>query len=118
MGHSRTISPIMTLAQNRGTPSEESEIYEIGGIRIGDTVMAFNATVPFVALTATRSELQLDYPGGKFVFPRKTVNILSRHRSFFCNGVRIEHTLPEHPEFIVFWTFHFKRVKAKLLGLG
>jgi hypothetical protein len=103
---------------NQGIPSEESEIYEIGGIRIGDTVVAFNATVPFVALTATRSELQLDYPGGKFVFPRKSVNVLRKHRGFFSKGVRIEHTLIEHPEFIVFWTFHFKRVKAKLLALG
>ena len=89
-----------------------------GGVRLGTGMVAFNASVPLARLTATRGELKLSYPGHEMVFPRDSITSLSKHRGIFSVGVRIEHTRPDYEEFVVFWTFRFRKVKAELEALG
>ncbi|HVV73375.1 MAG TPA: hypothetical protein VHI52_18020 [Verrucomicrobiae bacterium] len=89
-----------------------------GGTRLGTGFGAFNASAPLARLTATRSELQLSCPGHNLVFPRNSISSLSKHRGIFSSGLRIEHTLSDCDEFVVFWTFRFGKVQKGLSELG
>ncbi len=33
-------------------------------------------------------------------------------------GISIEHSNAEHPPFILFWTFHFEKLKKQLEAIG
>lgn len=90
-----------------------STIFQIGGARIGFV----NATWPFAQLSADRDAIALRCLF-KFRFPRHRITRLSRYRPFFSTGLRIEHTVPFYPRFMVFWGFSFDRMKVELEALG
>ena len=62
--------------------------------------------------------LELSCKGRNYVFPRSSIQSLHRHGGIFSVGLRIEHRVQSAPEFIVFWTFGFGRLKLKLKNLG
>jgi hypothetical protein len=43
---------------------------------------------------------------------------LSRYRGFISTGLQIEHGVPRYPRFMVFWTFSYDVLKAKLEALS
>lgn len=78
----------------------------------------FNVTWPLATLSATPEALRLSCIGCDFSFPKSSIRGLSRHRGIFSTGLRIEHVDSSSPEFIVFWTFGFWKLKAQLESLG
>jgi hypothetical protein len=98
-------------------PMNEECIFN-GGARLGTGFGALNASAPLARLTATRGELRLSCPGHDLVFPRNSISTLSKHRGIFSSGVRIEHTLSDCDQFVVFWTFRFRQVQKDLSDLG
>ncbi len=95
-------------------------IRQIGGARLG----SLNATYPFATLSADSQELSLLCLGREYVFPRSSIPTLRRHRGLLSVGLRIEHTVRAHPQFVVFWasvffwTSGFQRLRRRLEGLG
>lgn len=93
---------------------------QIGGARLGH----FNASYPFATLSAHSNVLQLSCLGRDYAFPKDKIQKLSRHRGIFSVGLRIQHTEPSFPQFvvfwasIVFWTAGFQRLKTQLENLG
>jgi hypothetical protein len=87
---------------------------QTGGARIG----FFNASWPFAKLSATSDIIRLTCLGRECEFPRREVRRLSRHRALFSTGLRIEHAVAACPEFVVFWTFGFEKLKRGLEGAG
>jgi hypothetical protein len=91
---------------------------QTGGVRIGEGLIAFNATWPLATLLATDTELRLKFFFKDYVFPKSSILRLSKQSGMFSAGLRIEHRVSSHPAFIVFWTFGFSRLKRELQGLG
>jgi hypothetical protein len=60
------------------------------------------------------SELLLSFLGKRWRFPKAKILRLSSHDSLFSDGLRIEHGVEQHPEFIVFWSLHFADLKREL----
>ena len=95
-------------------------ISQTGGARLGH----FNASYPFATLSADSQMLRLTCLGRDYVFPRSSIQRLSRHRGLFSVGLRVEHTEPSYPQFIVFWasvffwTSGFQRLRTQLESLG
>jgi hypothetical protein len=94
---------------------------QTGGARL-DT---FNATMPFATLSGTQDALKLSCMGRDYVFPKSSIQSLSRHRGLFSVGLRIEHQEKSLPEFVVFWTstfffwtWAFSTLKTRLESLG
>ena len=56
--------------------------------------------------------------GIKLTFPKASITRLSKHSGFFSTGLRIEHSAPRAPQFIVFWTFDFPTLAKELALLG
>lgn len=86
-----------------------------GGIRIGKD---FNASWPFAHLTITPQQMLLSCFNHRYSFPRESIQRLSRHHGWFSVGLRIEHSVPTYPGFLVFWTFKFAALKGQLQELG
>jgi hypothetical protein len=91
---------------------------QTGGIRIGEGLIAFNATWPFATLSATERELRLRFLFRDYAFPRASIQKLSRHQGLFSVGLRVEHRVSSYPRFLVFWTFGFSRLRRELQNLG
>ncbi len=98
----------------------DSSFSVTGGARIG----WWNVTIPFARLSADRDVLRLHcfIYGRDHVFYRSSIKRLSRHSVMFSIGLRIEHTVPEYPKFVVFWVSIRSRpflvLKEKLEHLG
>ena len=94
--------------------------FQTGGARLG----LFNATYPFATLSASSDALQLSCFSRDYAFPKDKIRKLSRYRGIFSVGLRIEHTEPAYPQFVVFWasiffwTSGFQTLKRQLEGLG
>lgn len=90
-----------------------------GGIRIGEGIFtAFNASWPFAHLTVTPRQLLLSCFSYQYSFPRESIRRLSRYRGWFSVGLRVEHTVPTYPVFLVFWTFKYAALKQQLQKMG
>jgi len=94
---------------------------QTGGVRLD----WLNATIPFATLSGTKEALQISCMGREYVFPKKSIQSLSRHRSLFSLGLRIEHNEKSLPQFVVFWTsafffwsWRFSLLKTRLESLG
>jgi hypothetical protein len=87
---------------------------QIGGARLG----LFNATWPLAKLAASSEELRLSVLGIKFIFPKASITRISKYKKFFSNGLRIEHSNPRAPQFIVFWTFDLPALLKELALQG
>jgi hypothetical protein len=91
-----------------------SAFSQTGGARLG----WFNVSWPFASLLATKDSLCLSCLGRDYTFSKSAIRSLSRHRGIFSTGLRIEHVEPSFPEFVVFWTFCFQKLKTQLESLG
>jgi hypothetical protein len=93
---------------------------QTGGARVGWR----NVTMPFAVISGDRNALRLSCFGRDYVFHKTTIERLSRYRGLFSLGLRIEHTVPVFPSFMVFWVSiawsrkSFARLKEKLESLG
>jgi hypothetical protein len=81
--------------------------------------------MPFAVLSGDRNALRLSCFGRDYVFHKTTMERLSRYRGLVSLGLRIEHTVPIFPSFVVFWDSPFAwsrapfaRLKEKLESLG
>jgi hypothetical protein len=87
---------------------------QIGGARLG----LFNATWPLAKLVVSPEELRLSVLGIKFIFLKASITRVSNYKKFFSNGLRIEHSNPRAPKFIVFWTFDLPTLSKELALSG
>ena len=74
-----------------------------GGASIG----WWNVTVPYARLSGDRNALRLSCFRQDYVFDRSNIDSLSRYRCLLGTGLRIRHTVPLYPEFVVFWASSF-----------
>jgi hypothetical protein len=86
----------------------------MGGARLD----ILNVTLPFAALTATSTWVSLVVAGREYRFCRREVRDLSRYRSLWWTGLRIEHERTGYPTLVVFWTWNFDQLRAALEALG
>jgi hypothetical protein len=78
-------------------------IAETGGYRVGRTAwLPLNATWPFGALEVHRNRLVLRTLFRQYTFPRDSIVALSIFPGFFSPDLRIEHSIPSYPRFVVF----------------
>jgi hypothetical protein len=90
-----------------------------GGIRAGEGLFsAFNASWPFARLLVTPERIHLSCFSYNYSFPKESIRRLSRHRGLFSVGLRIEHSVPMYPVFLVFWTFKYQALKKHLQEMG
>jgi hypothetical protein len=87
---------------------------QFGGARLG----TFNATWPLAKLVVNSDELRLWVLGIKLAFPKASITRLSEHRGYMSTGLRIEHSNPRAPQFIVFWTFDLSTLLRELSSSG
>jgi hypothetical protein len=78
------------------------EIKETGGAKIG---MA-NVTWPFATLTVTKDTLELNASIiGNLVFQPTDIISIEPHSSFLSSGLKINHSVPNYKDEVIFWTF-------------
>ena len=97
----------------------DSTFSQIGGARLD----WMNVTIPYARLSGDGNSLRLSCSGRDHVFHSSNIESLSRYRMFSI-GLRIEHTVPTYPRFVVFWVSPFpwgrgfSMLKEKLERLG
>ena len=89
------------------------------GYRIGEgSSSAMNASWPFGLLEVQADRLSLRCIRDSLEFPLKSLVRLSVHRGLFSTGLRIEHTVPEHPAYVVAWVFRHEKLLSELVRAG
>jgi hypothetical protein len=92
---------------------------EIGGFTVGrNFLLALNGTWPFGRLEIHHDRLILNTLFRRYTFPRDSIVSLSIFSGFFSRGIRVEHSVPTYPRFIVFWSFHISRLRQRLSEAG
>jgi hypothetical protein len=92
---------------------------ETGGYTVGrNRWLAINGSWPFGSLQIHEDRLVLHTIFRRFIIPRDAIVGLSQIRLFFFPSLRIEHTVPEYPRFVVFSSFHLSRVQQRLKTAG
>ncbi len=92
---------------------------QIGGARIGKSIaLSVNATWPLAKLTVMESGLTLSVVGLRWVVPKSSIQSLRKYRGSFSTGLRIEHSVPRRPPFVVFWTLRFAELRHELERCG
>jgi hypothetical protein len=97
---------------------------EAGGIRYGQSFwFATNCTWPFAALTVTAVQIEIGIGLGRFrmrtfTLKRSQIKSIKRKRGLFSVGIQIDHSEPEYPPFILFWTFRYDTLKREMQNLG
>ena len=84
------------------------EYKQTGGCRFGESYHfgSWNVTWPFASLRLSDNSLSVSIVLGRvFEFTPKDVVVIRKFFGLFSWGVQIEHTKPEYPACIVFWTF-------------
>ena len=76
--------------------------------------MSVNATWPLAKLTVTETQMTLSVVGFRWILPKSSIRSLGRYHGFLSTGLRIEHSIPRRPSFVVFWTFRFYELKQEL----
>lgn len=95
-----------------------SSFSQVGGFRIGRSYyLAANGTFPFAKLTVTRAELRLWTIFGTYEFEKSEVVSLKRVGRLLSSGLQIVHE-KSFSKYVVFWTFNFKKLKARLEDMG
>jgi hypothetical protein len=90
-------------------------VTEIGGFTVGrNFLLALNGTWPFGRLEIHDDRLVLNTLFRHYTFPHDSIVSLSIFSGFFSRGIRIEHSVPAYPRFIVFWSFHVSRLRECL----
>ena len=92
---------------------------QTGGIRVGGgAFIAFNASWPFASLRVDDSKLTLNCLAKQWIFPKASICRLSRHIGLFTDGLRIEHSIENYTDLLVFWSFRFGRLQRELEQRG
>ena len=92
---------------------------QAGGLRVGGGLfLAFNASWPFASLEVDDEALTLSCFGKRWIFSKKSIGRLSKHHGFFSVGLRIEHSIADYAQFIVFWTFRLAQLEQELEQRG
>ena len=92
---------------------------QTGGLRIGKSIaLALNASWPLARLTITDIDLSLSALGFTWILPRSSIRSLGKYRGAFSTGLRIEHSIPHRPPFVVFWTRRFEELEQELERRG
>ena len=80
---------------------------QTGGARLRETGFSFGygATWPFAKLTVSEDEVELATGFGCYSFPPRSIVSLREHSRLFFRALRIEHTIPAYPAYILFWSF-------------
>jgi hypothetical protein len=82
------------------------------------------ASWPLAELEVFLHAIKLSCLGEEFVFPRESIVSLSRYRGLFSVGIRIRHSVPLYPNFVIFWVClvfqrtRFKRFKERVEAFG
>ncbi len=84
-----------------------------GGARIGFNYwIAFAETWPLAAL-----EIREDYlvviSNKRYVFGKRHITKIET-TGIFSNGIRIFHSIPDYPKYIVYWTMNMPEMKRNL----
>jgi len=88
---------------------------QTGGCHVGRNFWwALNVTWPFATLLIYRDELVFKALFRRYTFPRDRIVEIIPYGVFLSPGVKIEHTVPEHPRFVVFWTFDLPDLQEAL----
>lgn len=101
--------------------SEEYPAFSVTG---GVWTSIGRISAPFAELEVSRNAIRLSCLGDEFVFPRNSIVSLKRCRGPFAIGLRIRHTVPLYPKFIIFWVCpffqraRFEQFKGRLEALG
>ncbi len=97
---------------------------ETGGLRWGQSLWrGLNVSWPFATLRASRDDLRIEMSFLKmwrhaFQFARSDIRALRKTSGVFSVGLRVEHDRTDCPPFILFWTFRYLTLKARLEQLG
>jgi hypothetical protein len=100
------------------------EYHQRGGLRWGKSLWrgSSNATWPFATLRATAQALSIAVGLGplkrRFTFSRAEVDSVCLTRGLFSAGLQVQHSRPDYPPFILFWTFAPGRLSTALAKLG
>jgi hypothetical protein len=102
------------------TPGSPDEIFtQEGGYRVGrSALLSFNASWPFGSVEVRSGQLVLYCITRRLLFPVAAVANISVYHGFFSVGVRIEHTIPDYPRFVVFWTREPDKLLQRLKDAG
>jgi hypothetical protein len=97
--------------------------FQRGGLRWGKSYWGgANATWPFAAVDVTMEGLSVSVGWGPlkrvFDFKRNEIRSLALQHGIISIGLRIEHSRPDYPPFILFWTFKPRGLSANLRQLG
>lgn len=84
-----------------------------GGVRWGGV----NLTWPFVTMTVSNNGILLTALSWKWIFDKEHVKSVEKYKGLFSKGIRIYHTIPDYPKFVVFWTFSQNEVMDALLPI-
>ena len=98
----------------------ESAVFEqTGGYRVGRNAwLAFNASTPFGALRIRAGSIVLQCIASSYTFPAEAISRLSLYDGLFSSGLRIEHTIADYPQFIVFWSSNLEKLQEHLHATG
>jgi len=97
---------------------------QVGGLRwtIAPGVV-MNATWPFarIIVAAERVEVTFSILGffrRTFSFTHQTLQTAQRQWWILSTGVRLVHSVPDYPAYILFWTFGYRSLSAALRRHG
>jgi hypothetical protein len=97
---------------------------EKGGVRYGDSFwFAINFTWPFARLTANQDGITIHVSVGPlwsrtFAFERSQIKSIRKQRGLTGTGIAIEHSNPDYPPFITYWTFNYPLLRDRLGAAG
>lgn len=105
---------------NRDSRFQTMSVFkQTGGYRVGlNGFFSINASWPFGSLEVQPDQLVLRCLTCSYVFPAASITRVSFHQGFFSSGLRIEHSIPDYPAFILFWSSDMKELGRKLTQAG
>lgn len=96
----------------------EASFVQTGGVRIGEGLLAFNASWPFAKLEVGDENLTLTCLWKKWTFAKRSIRRLSEHQGIVSSGLRIEHDVADYSTFFVFWSCGIAKLKCELEKRG
>jgi hypothetical protein len=86
-----------------------------GGCEVGrNSWLAKEWTWPFAGLYIYRDELVLSMSFHRYSLPRAAISQIRRYRSGLSLGLKIEHTVPDYPPFMVFYPWDIEEFEQAL----
>jgi hypothetical protein len=90
-----------------------------GGLRYGSSYPdAIEAPWPLAKLALGDDLIEASVPWRTFRFPRQNITRLIKFSGHLFVGLQIEHSVLEEPNLVVFWSYNFPELKARLKEKG